>query len=171
MSVDISILSNLSFCFCTISSGIGILMISSKSLISPLSGHLFKFSREIVRLNLLVFFHTSSTVYGNNSKHFCIFLRLYFDDFNKIDLSFFYLKNNTKYWHLLGKLGNIVDGFDSFHIHVVFPFDPIFPYTNLTIEIKGLVCLIAPSSIQVIIDTIYFNSIAIFILGSLQLRS
>jgi len=78
------------------------------------------------------------------------------------------LKNNTKYWHLLGKLGNIVDSLDSFHIHVVFSFDPIFPYANLTIEIKGVICLIADSSIQVVDDKIYFNSIAMLILGSLQ---
>ena len=69
------------------------------------------------------------------------------------------------------KLGNIVDNLDSFHIHVVFPFEPMLPYANLTIEIKGVVYRITASSIQVIDDRISFNSIAMFILGSLQLRS
>ena len=39
---------------------------------------------------------------------------------------------------------------ESFHMHVVFPFDPIYPYATLTIEIKGIICLISATSIQVI---------------------
>ena len=42
----------------------------------------------------------------------------------------------------------------SFHIHVVFPFDPIFPYNNLAMEIKGVIFLIAASSIQVFNDNV-----------------
>ena len=68
------ILSDSYLCCCTISLGKVMVIISSRFLISPLSGHLFKFSWEIVKLNLQVDFHTSFTVFDNNSKHFCIFL-------------------------------------------------------------------------------------------------
>ena len=74
LSVGSSILFNSSLCFYTISSGIGIVMISTKFLISPLKGHSFECSCTIVKLNLLIVFHTPSTVIYNNSKHFIFFL-------------------------------------------------------------------------------------------------
>ena len=63
------------------------------------------------------------------------------------------------------------DSLESFYIHVLFSFVPIFSSTNLTIEIKELIFLIAASSIHVIVDKIWFNSIAILILGSIELVS
>ena len=49
----------------------------------------------------------------------------------------------------------------SFYMYAIFPFDPIFLYTNLTIETNGVICLIVLSSGQVIDDNFVFNSIAI----------
>ena len=46
-------------------------------------------------------------------------------------------------------------------MYAIFPFDPIFLYTNLTIETNGVICLIVLSSGQVIDDNFVFNSIAI----------
>ena len=66
---------------------------------------------------------------------------------------------------------NIFDSLESFHIHVGFSFDSIFQCAKSTIEIKGVIFLIAASSIQVIDGKIRFNSIAILTLGSIELIS
>ena len=63
------------------------------------------------------------------------------------------------------------DSLKSFHIHIVFSFDELFSYTNLTIEIKDVICLIVAPSIQVIDGKIRFNSIAILRLRLIELIS
>ena len=63
------------------------------------------------------------------------------------------------------------DSLELFHIHVVFPFGSIFPYTNLKIDINGVISLIVASSIQVIDDKISIDFIAILTLESVELIS
>ena len=46
-------------------------------------------------------------------------------------------------------------------MYAIFPFDPIFLYTNLTTETNDVICPIVLSSGQVIDDNFVFNSIAI----------
>ena len=86
-----------------------------------------------------------------------------------MELFFLELQDKIKYWHSLGKWRNGVDSLDSFHSQIVFAFKSIFPNTNLTIEIKGVICLISAFSIQVVDDEIRFNSIATLTLGSIEL--
>ena len=60
--------------------------------------------------------------------------------------------DSTKYWHVLGKLGKIVQNLDWFRIQVVLPFEPILPWDTLTIDTNDVICLIAASSVQDIDD-------------------